>query len=124
MNSGTDNVVLEMKKMLNETIAMNESSSKAVHFINESISEALLQEQREKNISRVAEQSFKKAEEAAKEMKTQMEKVEKLRDEINQFNSNLNKTRRQLEKEWITRNKTQTDVDNIKVLKYYYCSMN
>ena len=109
--------------MLNETNAMSESSSKAVRFINQSISEALFQEQREKNISRVAEQSFKNAGEAAKEMKTQMEKVEKLRDEINQFNSDLNKTRRQLEKDWIIRNKTQTDVDDIKVLKYYYCSM-
>lgn len=116
VNQTTQGVVQKMREMLAEAVAMNESSSRAVLLINQSIPEALFQQEREKNISHLAEQSLKITEEAANKIPIQMEKIKKLREEINQFNSELNSTRGQIEKERITMDKTQSDVEEIKRL--------
>lgn len=110
-----------MNELVAKSREMNESSSAVVKLLNQRVTEALLQEEREKNLSRLVEDAFNKATDAGMEIKNQTDKIEKLRAETNKHNSDLKKARNQTETVGMNRNKVLADIDDIKVFKTRLC---
>ena len=112
----TQKIADELRKLSNESRAMNTSASDAVDFMLESISDAKSQTSRANNLKNSVEQTFNESESVAVDVKNSTEVTEGLSKMLEQFNDDLNRTKTRINEDKLQLKTTRVEIEAVKVV--------
>ena len=116
MKSRAQRIIDELENLSNKSKTSNISSSDAIDFLRQSISEATLETRRANNLTHAVEQVFNETQDAEMTVDNHTELIKKLSNMVEQFNSDLNRTRMQIAQDKLRMNKTYDEIESVKVL--------
>jgi septal ring factor EnvC (AmiA/AmiB activator) len=112
----SEKILNELGKVSNQSKIVNASSSSAIVFMEESISEATSERERADNIAHQVEQIFNKTQNAESMVDNHTKIITDLSNDLSEFNNGLDQTRIQIGQDNVRINSTRGETEKIKVL--------
>ena len=116
MKDRSEKILSELGKVSNQSKIFNASSSSAIDFMEESISEATSERERADIIAHQVEQIFNKTQNAESMVDNHTKIITNLSNDLSAFNNGLDQTRIQIGHDNVRINSTRGETENIKVL--------
>ena len=115
MKSKTETIVGNLESLSNQTEAFNKSSSSAVDFLVQSISEAESETRRANNLTNAVERVSNESQSAGVMVENQAQLIVELSTMIQQFNGNLTSTNELIGQGELEENTTHGEIESLKV---------
>lgn len=115
MKRQTENIVVVLGRVLNETISMNITSSNSIDFLQHGVSQAASESQRANNLTATVQQTFNKTQDTQVAVDNHKNVIVGLSDAMKSFNGRLDSTRLLIEQQKIRKSATYNEIEAVEV---------